>query len=160
MDFRVEFQYQDGSIGYQDVRGVNNQLTAQNFVKSNPGVLRVRNCLPIHDDYNSNKRSNSSDDSSDGTSNVYLLALMAGATFTAATMPWSTMLIGGTIGAWVASKITGTTLEDAIDDNRNFAISFILISSLALGGFGFVKGGELKRELNIPSVPEMLNNKN
>ena len=65
--------------------------------------------------------------------------------------PWILMFGMGATGAWVGQKITGTTIEEyaeSDDDEGHVAISIILVLSLLAGGFGFVKGTEIKQSIN------------
>ena len=70
--------------------------------------------------------------------------------------PWILMGLGGAAGAWVGEKVTGQTLEEynERDDGKGHKrIAFVLILTLLAGGFGFVKGDELKKSFDAPDAP-------
>lgn len=58
--------------------------------------------------------------------------------------PWVLMILGGASACWITQKITGLDLEDYEDEH----IRALLIVTLTLvaGGYGFVKGNEIKQE--------------
>jgi hypothetical protein len=66
------------------------------------------------------------------------------------------MLGGGAIGAWIGQLVTGQSLDDYSecdedDDASHIKFLIMLILSLSLGGFGFVKGLEVKKYFETPN---------
>lgn len=91
-----------------------------------------------------------------GTGALIGLALCAWA-FVSFT-PWILMLLGGSVGTWIGEKVTSQSVEEYTDnengDNKKAAI--VLILALLLGGFGFVKGDEIKKGFDVPSAPTQI----
>lgn len=69
--------------------------------------------------------------------------------------PWIFMLICGAGGTWISQKIMSTTLEDACDNDNGKAISVILITSLILGGYGFIQGNNWNKEIHSDTQPKV-----
>ena len=66
------------------------------------------------------------------------------------------MSIGGAAGAWISEKITGQTVSEyaeRADDSGHWKFLTVLAITLILGGYGFVKGVELKKGFDAPSSP-------
>ena len=64
------------------------------------------------------------------------------------------MCLGGVTGTWIGQKVTGQTLEDynqRDDGSGNKRAAFVVALALILGGIGFVKGDELKKEFDAPT---------
>jgi hypothetical protein len=69
------------------------------------------------------------------------------------------MGLGGATGAWIGQKVTGQTIEEyneRDDGLGNKRAAAVLALSLILGGIGFVKGDEIKKGFDAPSVPEQV----
>ncbi len=81
---------------------------------------------------------------------IFILILMVGFIMT---MPWSSMLGLGILGAKLTEFIVGDEFNDAVDKDRNVAALFILIVALTSGGFGFVKGIDLKEYIDSSDTP-------
>lgn len=153
--YEVTFQYTSGTSGKQIVQATN-VFDARKYVEGLPGIKRVNMVLRVQEkkfDYNSNKRSNSSSDESGSTGGGVLLILIIGLVTFVNTLPWSAMVAGGMVGTWISQILTGTGLQEAFDENKNKTATFILIAALSLGGFGFVKGSEFKKEYDSPVTP-------
>lgn len=159
-NYEVEFTYSSGRRGKQIVNA-SNTFDAKKYVEGLPGIGTVYIPKMIQEkttNYNSNKRTNSSSDDSSSGVGVLIILIVGIVTF-ANTLPWSSMILGGMAGTWISQFITGTRLEDALDENKNKTVAFILIAALSLGGFGFVRGNEFKQEYDSPVKPELNINK-
>ena len=70
--------------------------------------------------------------------------------------PWILMGLGGAFGTWVGEKVTGQSIEeynerdDGLGNKRAVAVVAL---ALILGGIGFVKGDQIKKGFDAPSVP-------
>jgi len=154
--YKVIFLYDIGGVGVQRVQA-RDQMTARKYVEAQPGVKRIISSLIVHDkpSKTSNNGSNSESDVTDSSGVGSLILLGIGVVLFASTLPWSSMVVGGAVGTWASQLLTGTKLEDALDEDKNKTAAFILIAALTLGGFGFVKGAEFKNEYNSPATPEL-----
>lgn len=91
--------------------------------------------------------------SSDGSSGYLLLGVLAGGAWAFVTFtPWILMLGGGMVAAWLSQFAVGDTLEDAVEEEKGGKIAIILALTLLAGGFGFVKGTEIHKQLNVPDA--------
>jgi len=66
------------------------------------------------------------------------------------------MSIGGAAGAWISEKITGQSISEyaeRTDDSGHWKFLTVLAITLIFGGYGFVKGVELKKGFDSPSSP-------
>lgn len=154
--YEVTFRYSNGGEGKQIVQA-HMPTTARKYVAGLPGVKAVTFVQRVEEKSSVNETKNS------GSAGGGVLVLLAGgAMLFVASLPWSTMVAGGILGTWIAEKITGSSLQNAFDQNKNKTATFILIAALSLGGFGFVKGNEFKKEFDspvTPSTPELNVNK-
>ena len=108
----------------------------------------------------SNRSSGSSGvDLGDSVGAVGLIGLVAiGWAFVSFT-PWILMGLGGAFGTWVGEKVTGQSLEEYSereDDSGHKKAAIVLALALVLGGIGFVKGDQIKKGFDVPSVPEQV----
>lgn len=70
--------------------------------------------------------------------------------------PWILMGLGGAFGTWVGEKVTGQSIEEyneRDDGLGNKRAAAVVALALILGGIGFVKGDEIKKGFDAPSVP-------
>ena len=90
---------------------------------------------------------------------VGLIGLVAAGWAFVSFTPWVLMGLGGATGAWIGQKVTGQTIEEyneRDDGLGNKRAAAVLALSLILGGIGFVKGDEIKKGFDAPSVPEQV----
>lgn len=103
----------------------------------------------------SNRSSSSSSSSdSDGNGTVALIGFIAIAWVFFSFTPWILMGLGGAFGTWIGQIITQQTLEEYTEreDNSGQAKAvFTVLLALFLGGFGFVKGTEIKADFDKPT---------
>ena len=118
---------------------------AVQMLKNVYGAKSVTNVCEIRA---SNNNSSSGSGSFSGAGSLAIVALIAAVFFA----PWVLMTVGGIAGTWIAQKICGSTIEEAMDneDIKRFWIIF-LIATIS-GGVGFVKGTELHNYLNSPDA--------
>ena len=87
---------------------------------------------------------------------VGLIGLVAAAWAFMSFTPWILMGLGGAFGTWVGEQVTGQRLEEYGERNDglgNKRAVFVVALALILGGIGFVKGDEIKKGFDAPSVP-------
>ena len=105
--------------------------------------------------------SNSSDFSLDTGGAVALIGLVAAGWLFMTFAPWVLMGLGGAAGTWIGEKVSGQSLEEykeRDDGSGNKRAAFVVALALFLGGFGFVKGDEIKKGFDAPSsVPAEVN---
>jgi len=94
----------------------------------------------------------SSVDLGDISGTMTLVGLFAGAWAFIAFTPWILMIIGGATGTWIGQKIAGKTIDEVNEGPSNSkAGAIILVLMMLGGGFGFVKGDEIKKGFDAPS---------
>ena len=98
------------------------------------------------------RNNNASGSSNDTSGYLALGALAAGAWAFVAFTPWILMLGGGMIAAWLSQFIVGDTIDDAIEEEKGGKLAIILTLTLLAGGFGFVKGNDIHKQLNAPDT--------
>jgi len=77
--------------------------------------------------------------------------------------PWILMGLGGAAGAWIGEKVTGQSVQEyneRDDDLGHSKAAIVLALALVLGGIGFVKGDQIKKGFDAPSVPEQVKSAN
>jgi hypothetical protein len=106
-----------------------------------------------------NSGSESSSESSVGGAIALVGLIAAGWAFVSFT-PWILMGLGGAAGTWIGQKVTGQTIEEyneRDDGLGNKRAAAVVALALLLGGIGFVKGDEIKKGFDAPSVPAEVN---
>jgi len=106
-----------------------------------------------------NSGSESSSESSVGAAIALVGLIAAGWAFVSFT-PWILMGLGGAAGTWIGQKVTGQTIEEyneRDDGLGNKRAAAVVALALLLGGIGFVKGDEIKKGFDAPSVPAEVN---
>lgn len=92
---------------------------------------------------------------------VGLIGLVAAGWLFMTFTPWVLMGLGGAAGTWIGEKVSGQSLEEyneRDDGSGNKRAAFVVALALFLGGFGFVKGDEIKKGFDAPSsVPAEVN---
>jgi hypothetical protein len=104
----------------------------------------------------SNRSSNSSGVDFSGASSVGLIGLIVAAWAFVSFTPWILMGLGGAAGLWVGEKVTGQSVEEYTsrsDDKGHGKAAIVLALTLLAGGFGFVKGDEIKKGFDAPDKP-------
>ena len=109
----------------------------------------------------SRNSSSTSGDSSSGSvgGTVAVIGLIAAGWAFMSFTPWILMGLGGAFGLWVGEMVTGQSVEEYTsrdDDKGHTKAAIVLALSLILGGIGFVKGDEIKKGFDAPSVPEQV----
>jgi len=87
---------------------------------------------------------------------VGLIGLVAAAWAFVSFTPWILMGLGGAAGLWIGEKVTGQSVEEytSRDDNKGHTKAAIVLAlTLLAGGFGFVKGDEIKKGFDAPDAP-------
>lgn len=123
--------------------------------RANPGCI-VR-CTKS---YNKQRSSGGGSESSgiEGGGAIALIGLGVLAWLFMSFTPWILMLIGGTAGTWIGEKVTGQSVEEYTereDDQGHMQAAIVLVLALVLGGIGFVKGTDMKKEFDKPSSPSI-----
>jgi hypothetical protein len=98
--------------------------------------------------------SSSGDSDSSGNGTVALIGFIAIAWVFFSFTPWILMGLGGAFGTWIGQIVTQQTLEEYTEreDNSGQAKAvFTVLLALFLGGFGFVKGTEIKADFDKPT---------
>lgn len=102
------------------------------------------------------KSSGSSSGSSeiDGAGVIGLVGLAAAAWAFVSFTPWILMLLGGAAATWIGEKVTDQSIEEygeSNDDSGHGKAAIVVALALIAGGFGFVKGDEIKKGFDAPS---------
>jgi hypothetical protein len=116
----------------------------------------IRNLREVRNSSNSN----SGDSEGNLGAAVGLVGLIAAGWAFMTFTPWILMGLGGAGAAWIGQKVTGQTIEEyneREDGKGNKRIAFVLIMTLLAGGFGFIKGDEIKKGFDAPNVPAEVN---
>lgn len=112
--------------------------------------IYIHNLRQVHNDSGS-----SGSDVDPGTAAVF--AGIIGVCYLLVTFtPWVLMVFLGWFGFWAGEMITGQTMEEYAereDDHGNKRLAFVLALSLIAGGFGFIKGDEIKKGFDAPDAP-------
>lgn len=119
-------------------------------------IEHIYSPLTIRNLHQISSRSSSSSSGGDGGGAVALVGLIAAVWVFANFAHFILMLGGGAIGAWIGELVTGQSLDDYSecdedDDASHIKFLIMLILSLSLGGFGFVKGLEVKKYFETPN---------
>lgn len=142
------------SSGYQELEVQSNTLNgAKEQFERIYGAEQIINLREVRGE------SNSSGSSLDFGGTVGLIGLVAAGWAFVSFTPWVLMGLGGATGAWIGQKVTGQTIEEyneRDDGLGNKRAAAVLALSLILGGIGFVKGDEIKKGFDAPSVPEQV----
>ena len=125
-----------------------NAATPTGAVEMLKNVYGAKTVANVHEVRTNNNNSSSGSAPFSNAGSLAIVALVAAAFFA----PWVLMTVGGIAGTWIAQKICGSTIEEAMDneDIKRFWIIF-LIATIS-GGVGFVKGTELHNYLNSPDA--------
>lgn len=89
-----------------------------------------------------------------GSGTVGIVGLIAAAWLFITFTPWVLMTILGGFGLWVGEVITGQSVQEYTsrdDDSGHGKAAIVLALALIAGGFGFVKGDEIKKGFDAPS---------
>ncbi len=142
------------SSGYQELEVQSNTLYgAKDQFQRIYGAEQIINLREVRGE------SNSSGSGLDFGGTVGLIGLVAAGWAFVSFTPWVLMGLGGATGAWIGQKVTGQTIEEyneRDDGLGNKRAAAVLALSLILGGIGFVKGDEIKKGFDAPSVPEQV----
>jgi hypothetical protein len=142
------------SSGYQELEVQSNTLYgAKEQFQRIYGAEQIINLREVRGE------SNSSGSGLDFGGTVGLIGLVAAGWAFVSFTPWVLMCLGGATGAWIGQKVTGQTIEEyneRDDGLGNKRAAAVLALSLILGGIGFVKGDEIKKGFDAPSVPEQV----
>jgi hypothetical protein len=98
----------------------------------------------------------------DVSGTVGLIGLVAAAWAFVSFTPWILMGLGGAAGLWVGEKVTGQSVEEYTsrsDDKGHGKAAIVLALTLLAGGFGFVKGDEIKKGFDAPDTPAQVQKK-
>lgn len=119
-------------------------------------IQHIYSPVSIRNLHQVSNRSSSSSSSSDGDGSgaVALIGLAAAAwaffTFT----PIIAMIGLGAVTTWISQIIVGQTVEEYTqrdDDSGHGRAAIVVALALIAGGFGFVKGDEIKKGFDAPS---------
>ncbi len=119
-------------------------------------IQHIYSPISIRNLHQVSNRSSTNSGSSEASMNttVGMIGLIAAACLLYAFTPWILMLLGGAAGAWCSEQITGQSIEEyneRDDDKGHGKAAIVLAAALILGGIGFVKGDQLKKEFDAPS---------
>lgn len=136
------------SVGYQELEVQANTLNgAKQQLERVYGAEQIVNLHQV-------SNSSSSSGGGDGAGAIGLVGLAVAAWAFVSFTPWILMLLGGAAATWVGQLITGQTIEeytDRDDDSGHGKAAIVLALALIAGGFGFVKGDEIKKGFDAPS---------
>ena len=130
------------SSGRQKIRVNSNTLNGAkeqlvNLYHLDDPINDIRNLREV-------RSSNSNSTSSDSGAWVGLIGIFGLGWLFMTFTPWVLMLFGGMSACWFTQKITGLNLEDYEDEHIRALL--IITLTLVAGGYGFVKGNEIKQE--------------
>ena len=138
------------SSGYQELEVQSSTLYgAKEQFQRIYGAEQIINLREVRGD------SNSSGSSLDVGGTVGLIGLVAAGWAFISFTPWILMGLGGAAGLWIGEKVTGQSVEDYTsrgDDKGHTKAAIVLALTLLAGGFGFVKGDELKKSFDAPDA--------
>lgn len=119
-------------------------------------IQHIYNPVSIRNLHEVRKGSTSSSDGegSDGTvAFVFLcLGIWAFISFT----PIILMGVSGALGTWIGEKVSRQSISEyneREDDAGHGKAAFVFVLALIMGGFGFVKGVEIKNYFDAPTTP-------
>ncbi len=140
--------------GYQELEVQSNTLYgAKEQFQRIYGAEQIINLREVRDS------SSSGSGIGDVSGTVGLIGLVAAGWAFVSFTPWILMGLGGAFGLWVGEMVTGQSVEEYTsrdDDKGHTKAAIVLALSLILGGIGFVKGDEIKKGFDAPSVPEQV----
>jgi len=142
------------SSGYQEL-----EVQSNTFYGAKEQFERIYGAEQIINLREVRGESNSSGSGLDFGGTIGLIGLVAAGWAFVSFTPWILMGLGGATGAWIGQKVTGQTIEEyneRDDGLGNKRAAAVLALSLILGGIGFVKGDEIKKGFDAPSVPEQV----
>lgn len=116
---------------------------AQEIMKKVYGAQRISNIREIRDN-NTN-----SSTTSGGTGLIILLGCIWAILSFA---PWVMMIVGGMFGTWIGQFVTGSSLEESVDREDVPRVLIVFVLAILTGGFGFIKGNEVKEYFNTPDT--------
>lgn len=134
--------YVDIEVSANTINGAKEQL--QNVY----GAEQIVNLREI------SNSSSSSGSSIDGAGTIGLVGLAASAWAFVTFTPWILMILGGAAAIWIGEKITGQSIQEYTENENsgdNGKAAIVLALALFAGGFGFVKGDEIKKGFDAPS---------
>ncbi len=147
------------SVGYQELEVQANTLSgAKQQLERVYGAEQIIN---LHQVSNSSSSSGSSS-SGDGSGAIALVGLIAAGWAFVSFTPWILMLLGGAAATWFGQLITGQTIEEyneREDDGGHGKAAIVIVLALLAGGFGFVKGDELKKGFDAQDTPAQIKQK-
>ena len=137
--------------GYQELEVQSSTLYgAKEQFKRIYGAEQVYNIREVRDS------SSSGSGIGDVGGTVGLIGLVAAGWAFVSFTPWILMGLGGAAGTWIGQKVTGQSIEEyneRDDGLGNKRAAAVVALALILGGIGFVKGDEIKKGFDAPSVP-------
>jgi hypothetical protein len=143
--------------GYQELEVQSNtNYGAKEQFKRIYGAEQIINLRQVRDS------SSSGSGVGDVSGTVGLIGLVAAAWAFVSFTPWILMGLGGAAGLWVGEKVTGQSVEEYTsrsDDKGHGKAAIVLALTLLAGGFGFVKGDEIKKGFDAPDTPAQVQKK-
>jgi hypothetical protein len=121
-------------------------------------IQHIYDPISIRNLHQISSRSSSSSSSSDfdGAGAIGLVGLIAAGWLLMTFTPWILMLLGGAAATWLGQLITGQTLDEYTereDDKGHGKFAIVLVLAILAGGFGFVKGDEIKKGFDSQDTP-------
>lgn len=141
------------SSGYQDLEVQSN--TSYGAKEQFQRIYGASHIINLREVRNNSNSSGSSSSDSDVGGIVGLVGLVAVGWLFFTFTPWILMGLGGTAGTWIGEKITNQSLEEyneRDDGLGNKRAVFVVALALLLGGFGFIKGDEIKKGFDASST--------
>ncbi len=123
--------------------------TAKEEIEHLYDPIYIRNLRQV-----SSGSSSSGGSSGDGSGTLALIGLAAAAWAFVSFTPWVMMLAGGAAATWFGQLITGQTIEEYNElggDGGHKKVALVVALAILAGGFGFVKGDEIKKGFDAPS---------
>lgn len=101
-----------------------------------------------------NSNSSSGSDSEVGNGTVAFVLFCLGIWAFVSFAPWIMSGLGGALGTWIGEKVSGQSVDEynnRTDDEGHGKAALVFALALIMGGFGFVKGIEVKKYFDTPS---------
>lgn len=136
--------YLSDKLGISQIEvSANTSYQAQEIMKKVYSAQRISNIREIRENNTNNSTT------SGGTGLIVLLGFIW-ALFSFA--PWILMIIGGMFGTWIGQFVTGSSLEESVDREDVPRVLIVFALAIMAGGFGFIKGNEVKHYFNTPDT--------
>ena len=136
--------YLSDKLGISQIEvSANTSYQAQDIMRKVYGAQRISNIREI-------RENNTNSSTTSGGAGILILLGFIWALFSFA--PWILMIVGGMFGTWIGQFVTGSSLEESVDREDVPRVLIVFVLAILAGGFGFVKGNEVKDYFNTPDT--------